>query len=166
MGHPVEFRNGNKVRQEQVRDAGAEEDVDAVLDCATEYFSGGEGGLVDFAARWRIAINKSLDPAKNMVEKNGLRARPAAPKAAKQGCDEKKCEAQARDQEKEQPQVLEQEGQPEEVEFLMEDIQKHRWGAVDLDDRKGDVDRDQNESCEAPESCPKPPDIGRMHEVS
>src|SRR5690606_25585154 len=78
------------------------------------------------------------------LEKDRLRAGPAAPDAAQPGREEEKAETQRGEQEDDEPEVLRVERLAEEVEVPIGNIQEDRRLAIDADEGQGDVDGDQD----------------------
>ena len=100
-----------------------------------------------------------------MFEKDGVRAGPSAPESTEEGGDKEEGEAGAGDEEKENPEVLGEESEPEEVKLALGQIEKDSRGVIDRDPGKSHVDDEKENRENPPRDGKASGDIGRMEDV-
>jgi hypothetical protein len=101
-----------------------------------------------------------------MVEEHRVGAGPAAPDPAQERGAEEQREAHAGDGKEHDPQVLRHEGQAEEVEHPVFDIEEHRRVAIDGNPGQRDIDCNQDHADPAAQSDPASAHVGRVQEVA
>ena len=148
-----------------MREKGGDDDVKPVLDHPTPDFWECPGGFIEFFASSGIAIDDAFDATEDVFEKDGVRAGPATPKPAKEGGEEEKGKAHSCDAEEEDPEILRGEGDAEEVEFPLENVDEHCGGIIDGDPGKDDVDDEEEDGENTPRDHESAGDISRVQHV-
>ena len=112
-----------------------------------------------------IPLKEAFHATKHLFDEHGLRAGPATPNPSCNGCDEKKAEAQAGNEEEAQPKVLRHQREPKKVSLPVFKVQEYRRIPIDRDKRQQHINCDQSPTANRPPNRETSPHIGRMNKI-
>ena len=117
------------------------------------HFFGRQGCAIECQPRSSRAFDPALDRTEKRLHKDGLRARPPTPNAPQKGGGVRECEAGARENEKQKPDVLRVKPAAKQVEHAVRNIEQHQWVAIEPHERHRQPNSDQAQKHEV--SCPR-----------
>jgi len=135
-----------------------------VLQSPFDEFGRTPRGGIKLAPGGGIAFDPAFDPPEYMVKEDSVGTGPATPDAAQQGSNVKETEPDTADNKEQEPDILHEEGESEEVELPVGDVEQYGRVPIDRNPRQEDVDGNEENPNQTPGSGEAALYIGRVGE--
>ncbi len=158
----AQLRGGHEEGQRPVRKRQRDREIEDLLAQLEGQLARAPRRGVQAHALGGVALDEPLDRPVDRLEEDGLRARPAAPDAARPAGEEHQSKREAGKQEDDQPDVLCVEGHPRQVETARLDVEVDGRVLPVLDERERQVVEDQERISDAAPAQEAALHVGRL----